>query len=190
MHHVRDTILIAQEEPYLEVLDLNGIESYNELTHSLKIDFDKAKKRKVGLLRHPFHFHKLLLLMDFIDKNLAKINSNLTDESTQHFTMKKRTVYYSLVGQGIKSTDELDLYIADICYILQVSRDQLGIEASVKALMAGSGLTSIQTVEYIQIPAYLLNPRNPAHLERFHLTFEHLLFVLIVEKETVFQHVI
>ena len=82
------------------------------------------------------------------------------------------------------------MYIADICYILQVSRDDLGIEASVKALMAGAGLTSTQTVEYIQVPAYLLNPKNYEHMHSFKQVFEPLLFVLIVEKETVFQHVI
>ena len=81
--------------------------------------------------------------------------------------MKKRAVYYSLVGQGIKSTDELDGYIADICHILQVSREQLGIEASVKALMAGAGLTSETTIEYIQIPAYLLNPTSHGTIDRF-----------------------
>ena len=124
---------------------------FDEKTHSLVIDFTKVKKRKVSLLHHPFHFHKLLLLIDFIDKNLAKTQPDLNSEQSTapSFTMKKRAVYYSLVGHGIKSTDELDLYIADICYILQVSRDDLGIEASVKALMAGAGLTSTQTVEYI-----------------------------------------
>ena len=63
--------------------------------------------------------------------------------------MKKRAVYYSLVGQGVKSTDELDEYIADLCHILDVSRDDLCIEASIKTLIAGASLTSTETVEYI-----------------------------------------
>ena len=84
------------------------------------------------------------MLMDFIDKSLAK-----NECKQNNIVMKKRAVYYSLVGQGVKSTDELDEYIADLCYILNVSRDILCIEASVKALVAGAGLTSTQTVEYI-----------------------------------------
>ena len=82
--------------------------------------------------------------MDFIDKSLAK------NECKQNNTVKKkRAVYYSMVGQGVKSTDELDEYIADLCYILNVSRNALCIEASIKALVAGAGLTSTQRVEYI-----------------------------------------
>ena len=108
------------------------------------MDPTKRCIKKVGMLSQPFHFSKLLKLMDFIDRNLAK---NECEQSNT--VMKKRAVYYSLVGQGIKSTDELDEYIADLCHILGVSRDSLCIEASVKALVAGAGLTSTNTVEYI-----------------------------------------
>ena len=53
------------------MLDLNNIDSFDANTHSLVIDFEKVRTRKVGLLHHPFHFHKLLLLIDFIDKNFV-----------------------------------------------------------------------------------------------------------------------
>ena len=77
MVYVRDQILVENQEPSFEVLDLGSIDTYDEKTHSLVVDFQKAKKRKVSLLHHPFHFHKLLLLIDFIDKNLAKTHPNI-----------------------------------------------------------------------------------------------------------------
>jgi hypothetical protein len=70
-------------------------------------------------------------------------------------TMNKRGVYYSLLGQGIKSTEELDTYILQVCELLEVSRLQLGIVASTKCLISGGGLTSNATIEYLQLPAFM-----------------------------------
>ena len=104
MNYVKDQLLIEHQEPVFEVLDFNCLEAYNEQFHTLTINSATMKTRKVGLTQHPFHFHKLLLLMDFIDKNLAKSYSeqdNSCDDNLlglKRYTIKKRAVYYSLVG--------------------------------------------------------------------------------------------
>jgi DNA topoisomerase VI subunit A len=100
-------------------------------------------------------------------------------------TVNKRGVYYSLLGQGIKSTDELDDYITDICYMLEAPRSALGIVASCKGLLAGGGLTSLETIEYLQMPSYMA--RATCFDE---LGMPNLSRVLVVEKETTFSQVI
>ena len=78
------------------------------------------------------------MLLDFIDQKLEERQK-----------VKKRAMYYSLLGQGITSTEEVDRYLIDVCQLLETSRESLGVEASAKGLMAGGGLTSADMMEYI-----------------------------------------
>ena len=83
--------------------------------------------------------------MDYIDRFIAShgLQAPLDGEELPETlrTVNKRGVYYSLLGQGVKSTEELDTYITQACELLEVSRLQLGIVASTKCLIAGGGLT-------------------------------------------------
>jgi len=120
--------------------------------------------------------------------------------------INKRAVYYSLLGssnhseengdlsslggtsdQNFKTTDELDAYICDLCQILQCPRKALGIQVSAKGLMAGASFTSVDTVEYIQIPGYFANAET---YEEIGDKFTGLKTVIVVEKETVFQRLV
>ena len=97
---------------------------------SLLIDPKYMGHHQVNMYTQPYHFNKILVLLNYIDQHLqgqiAKVN--------------KRAVYYSLLSADIKSVAELDNYIADICQILHVSRVNLGIIASAKGLLAGGGI--------------------------------------------------
>ena len=96
--------------------------------------------------------------------------------------MRKRAIYYTLVPQGFNSTDMIDEYIGYACQILGCSRSALGIEASPKALIAGAGLTSASTVDYMQLPSCFVNVSDPSQM----IDFYQLRVVLVVEKETIF----
>ena len=62
----------------------------------------------------------------------------------------------------------------------------MGIEASAKGLLAGANLTRQDTIEFMQLPSCFVNVRDPREL----IDFDYLAFVLVVEKETVFTHLI
>ena len=104
---------------------------------SLRIDPKHIRQKKVSMYNQPYHFYKILVLLNYIDGHLE----------SQITTVNKRAVYYSLLSQDIKSVGELDNYIADICQILHVSRVNLGIIASAKGLLAGGGLIDNFSVE-------------------------------------------
>ena len=56
--------------------------------------------------------------MNYVDSHLSK---------NEKEKVNKRAIYYSLLGEEIKSTNELDSYIAEICFILQLRRKNLQI---------------------------------------------------------------
>ena len=94
--------------------------------------------------------------------------------------MNKRALYYSLLSKGIQSTNELDNFIVDLCFILGASRQELGILASAKGLISGS-LSSSLDVDYMQIPDKFCEDNTfPASV------FTRLKKVIVVEKDTVF----
>ena len=127
-------------------------------------------------MANAFTFHKIMTMLNYLDEWLA--------EKRQTETKRLRAVYYDMIGLDFTSTDMVSEYLEYTCQILQCSRYDLGIEASVKGLIAGAGLTSLDTVEYIQLPQkYVNNQQDLAD-------FKHLKVVLVVEKETVFMHLI
>jgi hypothetical protein len=57
-------------------------------------------------------------------------------------------------------TNDLDRVITDACYLLNATRDQLGIQASAKGLLASSDLLAELDVDYLQIPAKWCSPET------------------------------
>jgi len=169
------------EAPSLVVIDSESVDEsmlFSSDDCCLKINRSHLRKREINLLGSPYNFHKLLVLLDYIDRFLA---NNLSDPAAA-LKVNKRGVYYSLLGQGIKSTDELDTYITQICELVEASRLELGINASTKCLISGGGLTSEATIEYLQLPAFM---QNASSFEQ--LGIPDVRFVVVVEKETVFS---
>ena len=174
MDYVTQTINQGQVPKFL-VLDESQDNSFEPINCCFHLN-DKMKVHEINMLGSPYNFHKILVLLDYIDKYLACKDND--------FHINKRGVYYSLIGQGIKSTDELDDYITQICQLLETSRSNLGIIASTKGLISGGGLTSLKTIEYLQIPAYMANASN---YDEFDLNID---FIIVVEKESVFAQLI
>lgn len=76
--------------------------------------------------------------------------SQLDYQSTQNAKLNKRAVYYTLAKE-INMT-ELDELLTDCCFLLQTSREGLGVTASAKGLLAGQ-MTRDMDIDYMQIPA-------------------------------------
>ena len=106
----------------------SGDECFNSYTFGLSVE--NMGTAKVSLIQNPYRFNKILALLNLIDQNQSA-------ENVQERCLNKRAAYYSLLGQGIGSVNELDVYITDACFILGVSRSSLGINASAKGLMSG-----------------------------------------------------
>ena len=154
IRHIMDYVnqsIISFKVPFFEVIDEQADDSklFSFTDCCLKLERSVLKKREINLLASPYNFHKVLVLLDYIDRFLVSHETSSIIDELRQCTVNKRGVYYSLIGQGIKSTDELDIYITQVCELLEVSRLQLGIVASTKCLIAGGGLTSHATIEYL-----------------------------------------
>ena len=94
--------------------------------------------------------------------------------------VNKRAIYYTLLDD-IKSTSELDDLICDACFLLNLSRTNIGIQASAKGLMSGR-LSLEQDIDCMQIPS--------KYVQQWHPDLNDVQCVLVVEKDTVFQRLI
>ena len=93
-----------------------------------------------------------------------------------------------LKPQGFKTTEMVDEHIALACQVLKCSRDDLAIEASAKGLIAGAQMTCSHdsAFSYLPLPSAFVNCKNADDMP----DFSTLKFVLVVEKETVFMHLV
>ena len=71
----------------------------------------------------------------------------------------------------------MDDLIADACYLLGATREQLGVTASAKGLISGR-ISAELDVDYLQIPAVYTRSLGDK--------FAEVSRVLVVEKDTVF----
>lgn len=100
-------------------------------------------------------------------------------------TCTKRELYYRDV-ELFGNQESVNKAVNDLCAMLNVQEFELGVTSSSKGLVAGD-LTIITGDENINCAKPRAVPQNPSSIESFETSAE---FVLVVEKDTVFQRLV
>lgn len=137
---------------------------------------DKAKlSRKIVSLTNRNTRRSFCLILHI----LTEIYKNLTHSTT----CTKREIYYKC-QEFFKTQEPVNRTVTTICTMLDVQEQDLGISASAKGLIVGDVDIVFKNKEVVNCKRCQIVPQNSNDIKKFVTKAE---FVLIVEKDTVFQ---
>ena len=125
--------------PFFKVMDNALIPNDCMVFNAEKLVFQLGEEPlpeiKICAQANAQHFHKLVVLMDYLDQTLA-----------QNQQLNKRSVYYSLLSTFPQGQQDLDDRIFEVCQILGgVPRRYFGIQATCKGMVTGRVLQQFTT---------------------------------------------
>ena len=109
-NYIKDSVQNHQHEPSFSLIDtdLSTTDLFSADHHCLMLDRDRVKMKTVRLVGNSFTFHKIVKFLDHLDRELVS-------RENMDVNVRKRALYYGLVGDGFTSTGMVDEYIAYAC---------------------------------------------------------------------------